>query len=248
MEHLVHVTVPVRDVAGRREVPAASRLQRARTLRGPSDDLQPRSLRCNRILRGLVASIRRLQEHLHRRRDVLDALGDVRREVVVRRARCEGAIAIVFIEEHGLRAEGRPVVRDPGLDVRHVEGLGPHLGGRNAGVHVLLDKLRADLVISHGQASLGVCLQLWRELPAIHLDEVDGLGVTHKSAASRIQVCAPTSSPAEELHDRRGLCVGGVHLAAQALEFRRGEVRGAASRRRICAGGTVVRREGRRAL
>mmetsp|Transcript_68139 Transcript_68139/g.190862 ORF Transcript_68139/g.190862 Transcript_68139/m.190862 type:complete len:247 (+) Transcript_68139:170-910(+) len=246
MEHVVHVTVPARDVAGRREVPAASRLQRARTLRGPSDDLQPRSLRCNRILRGLVASIRRLQEHLHRRRDVPDALGDIRREAIIRRTSCQGAIAVVSIEVHGLRAKGR--VRDPVLDVRHIVGLGPNLGGRNAGVHVLLDKLRADLVISHGQASLGVCLQLWRELPAIHLDEVDGLGVTHKSAASRIQVCAPTSSPAEELHDRRGLCVGGVHLAAQALEFRRGEVRGAASRRRICAGGTVVRREGRRAL
>mmetsp|Transcript_72598 Transcript_72598/g.234926 ORF Transcript_72598/g.234926 Transcript_72598/m.234926 type:complete len:355 (-) Transcript_72598:183-1247(-) len=248
VEHLVDVAVVVGDAVGRPEVPAATGLQRARALQGPGDDLQSGSLGCNGILRGLILATLRLQEHLHGGRDVLDALVDVRGEVVILRASCEGAVAVLSIQVHGLRAEGRGVVGNPVVDVGQVEGLGPDLVSRNAGVDVLLDELGADLVVGDGQAPLGEGLQLGRELGTTVLDEVDGLCVAHKSAAGGIEVRAPGSGPLEVLRGGRGLAVGGVHLSAEALELRQSEVRGATIGARICASGAVVGCEGRGAL
>ena len=110
--------------------------------------------------------------------------------------RVAGAVGVD--EEHGLGAEARQLV-DPQLHVAEVEGLRPHLLGRDAGGDVLCDHLAGVACLREVdpvEADLAVdALELRRHVDPELLKQRDALLVRQEGGAGRIEVGAEGRVP-----------------------------------------------------
>ena len=73
-------------------------------------------------------------------------------------------------------------------------------------------------------------LEFGRKFGAKRLDELDALFVAQQRPAGRIQIRPPVRRAALERLRRRGVGVGGIHLALEGLELIKREVAGTAQR------------------
>ena len=142
MEEFIHVSIVVGDGIHGAEVPATTTSQRSGALEGPGDNLQTSCFGSNRIFGRRVLAIVCLEQHLHRRGNVVYALGLQlvesvhkgrliasavdRRSVLaspccLRASLCaRSAVAIGVVEVHCLFSKVGRILDHP-LNVRHLE-------------------------------------------------------------------------------------------------------------------------------
>eukprot|EP00967_Tisochrysis_lutea_P100448 scaffold149861_cov29-Tisochrysis_lutea.AAC.1 len=146
-----------------------------------------------------------------------------------------------------MRAELSLIV-DPVLNVWAIERLRPDLRRGYAVIAVLLDHLVADGVVRGHARALRVGLELRSEPATLGVDESNRFRVGHHGGARCVQVRAVVGGAAHVFADsgRRGNVR--VHLSAERLELRQGDVGCAARGFRVGPRNGIGRHKGLCAL